>query len=84
MTEEFATLVYIDLKRSENRWPLKRPQRWSWVALSGDNFRVLARSSESYTNKGDCLDAVALLFGDGTNVFLRQSEKGNVALRRRA
>lgn len=79
-TTEFQPVLFVDLKCSKTRWP-GRPQRWYWVALNGNNFRRLARSSENYTNRQDCLDAVEQLFGSGTNVYLRQHEQGNVALR---
>lgn len=74
--------VFVDIKQSRKRWPLARPQRWYWIALSGDNMRRLGRSSENYTNRQDCIDAVWLLFGDDqSNVYMRQAEKGNEILR---
>lgn len=76
-----APLIYVDVRQSKSRWPLIRPQRWYWVALNGNNFHTLARSSEMYTSRYDCLDAVAQLFGTTSNVYLRQHEKGNAALR---
>lgn len=79
---EFPPLVYVDLKQAPKRLTFKgRQQRWYWVALSGDNFRVLARSSERYTNRNDAVKAIHLLFGDHVNVYLRQSEQGNQVLR---
>ena len=75
------SLVYVIVKQAPlSRLPF-RPQRWYWVAKSGDNQKVLARSSERYTNYGDCLHAVHLLFGDGTSVYRRQAERGDVMLR---
>lgn len=57
-------------------------QPWRWVAKSGDNQKAMARSSERYFNKTDALHAIHLLFGSGSNVFLRQAEFGNENLRR--
>jgi uncharacterized protein YegP (UPF0339 family) len=71
-------VIYVDLVKSK----LPRKQPWRWVAKSAGNQRKLATSGEWYSNLQDALDAIALVWGDGTNVFLRQSEKGNVALRR--
>jgi hypothetical protein len=76
-----ATLIYVDLKKSRRLWPRKRPQRWFWVAKNGGNQKRLARSTETYTNKADCIEAIYALFGDGSNVYLRQAEIGNVNLR---
>lgn len=77
-----STLVYIDLyqKRSLTRL-LGRPQPWRWRALNGDNFRVLAVSSEAYTNRADALAAIEELFGTSSNVYRRESEQGNTELR---
>lgn len=74
-------LIYVDLQKATSRWPLKRPQRWSWVARNGNNMRILARSSESYTNRQDCLDAITQLFGNESNVYKRETEMGNQLLR---
>lgn len=76
-------LVYVDIKQVKN---LKhtitgRPQPWHWVARSGQNWRVMARSSERYTNRQDCIDAATLLFGPEVTVYLRQQGQGNVVLR---
>lgn len=60
---------------------LGRPQRWRWVARNGSNFRVLAVSSENYTNKSDCVAAIEQLFGTGSDVYRREPETGNVRLR---
>jgi hypothetical protein len=75
-----STLIFVDIKRSRTRFP-GRPQRWFWVALNGNNFRRLARSSENYTNRQDCLDALKQLFGSDANVYKREAEVGNVCLR---
>ena len=76
-----ASLVYVDIRQSSTRWPWKRPQRWFWVALSGDNRRVLGQSSEKYTNRLDCVNAARILFGTSSNVYRREPETGNVTLR---
>lgn len=77
-------LVFVDVYRSRT-WRSDerrgRPQTWRWRAINGNNQRRLAASSEAYTNKQDCLDAIAQLFGSETNVYLREAEHGNVALR---
>jgi uncharacterized protein YegP (UPF0339 family) len=82
---ELPPVVYVDLFQSENdtaRAPkAARPQLWRWRAFNAGNFERLAVSSEAYTNRQDCLDAIEQLFGSRTNVYLRQHEKGNVALR---
>lgn len=57
-------------------------QRWRWVARNAGNQKILARSSERYTNESDCRKAIDQVFGPNVNVFLRQPERGNVALRR--
>jgi uncharacterized protein YegP (UPF0339 family) len=75
-----SPVIYVDLIKSK----LPRKQPWRWVAKSAGNQKKLATSGESYSNLQDALDAIALVWGDGTNVFLRQSEKGNIALRRPA
>lgn len=80
--------VYVDLIEVPEPAARKlipgRP-RWQpfrWVAKNADNRSVLARSSERYTNRQDCLNAIHQLFGDTTNVYLREPEKGNYPLRR--
>ena len=78
---EFPPVIFVDIKQSKTRFPLVRPQRWYWVALSADNFRKLGRSSEMYTNMHDAIDAALMLFGDEVNVFLRRHEIGNLTLR---
>lgn len=74
-------LVYVDLKKSKVRWPLKRNQPWYFVAINGRNMRRLARSTENYTNRADAVDAIWQLFANDSNVFLREAEHGNVNLR---
>lgn len=81
MAEGFPPLVFVYLYQSRSRKLLGRPQTWRWRALSGNNFRTMAASSESYTNRQDCLDAITQLFGADTNVYLRQHEQGNQPLR---
>lgn len=76
-----SPLIYVDLVRSSSRLPLRRPQRWKWIARSADNGRVLATSSERYTNRRDVEHAVELLFGADSNVYLREAEQGNRLLR---
>lgn len=73
----FPPVLYVDLMRSK----LPRRQRWRWVAKSADNQRKLATSGEFYTNRQDCLDAIALVFAAISTVYLRQSEQGNQLVR---
>jgi uncharacterized protein YegP (UPF0339 family) len=80
-------VLYVDLKQAPLSklipgWGLPgRPQRWRWVARNASNHKVMARSSERYTNKQDCLDAISQLFSPGTTVYLRQAEHGDECLR---
>jgi len=61
---------------------LGRPQKWRWVARDAGNHEVMAVSSESYTNRNDCLDAIETLFSEGTDVFLRTPDGGDQLLRK--
>lgn len=82
---EFPPVVYVDIKQAlSSIIPGRRQQRWHWVAKSAGNQRVLARSSERYTNRGDALYAVALLFSSASTVYLREAEHGNQLLRQAA
>lgn len=84
MSEEFAPVIFIDVYQSRQRYAAKvsgRPQTWRWRALSEGNRKKLASSGEAYTNLADLLHAVNLLFGPGSNVYLRQHEQGNQPLR---
>lgn len=78
-------LVYVDIyqamKTTAPDSPGGRPQHWRWRATNGNNHRVLAVSSEAYTNESDCLDAIQELFSNGTDVYLRQTEQGDQQLR---
>lgn len=89
MADEFAPVVFIDILRSKTLWPWRRPQRWYFVALSADNQKALARSSEMYTNREDAADAAWLAFSHKATAFLRQGgdtdldhQLGNVLMRR--
>lgn len=81
MTTPKYPLIYIDLYQSKPRKVFRRPQTWRWRALNAGNSRVLAVSSENYTNRDDAVSAVRQLFGSGSDVYLRQTETGNVMLR---
>jgi uncharacterized protein YegP (UPF0339 family) len=78
---EFPSVIYVDVKKSSIARVLRRPQPYYWIARSADNQKVLARSSERYTNYADVLHAIDLLFAAGTTVYRRESEKGNVPVR---
>lgn len=76
--------VYVDLHhrpRPVGFHPALRWQPWSWVALDGGNHKRLAVSSEKYTNRQDCLDAIRELFGTDTTVHLREPGAETVLLR---
>lgn len=77
-------LVYVDLFQAAAN-PLARlagrPQRWRWRAINGNNQRVLAVSSEAYTNEVDALNAIDELFGSRSDVWLRQQGESNLLLR---
>lgn len=81
MADGTPPLVFVDLYQGSSRKLLSRAQTWRWRALNGNNFRVLAVSSENYTNRQDCVDAIFQLFGNGSNVYLRQHEQGDLPLR---
>lgn len=69
-------VVYIDLVKAKYG-----RQKWRWVALNAGNQKILARSSERYFNRGDCLAAIEQLFGEGSIVYKREAEVGNQLLR---
>lgn len=76
--------IYVDLyevpaERGDGR-PTRRPQKWRWRALNSGNHRILAVSSESYTNETDAKDAIWDLFGGESNVTLRQAGKADQPL----
>lgn len=75
------SVVVVELKQSRTRWPLRRPQRWYWIARSGANGKVLAQSSEMYTNSGNAVDAIKTLFGADTEVHLKRPDNSGVILR---
>lgn len=79
---DIESLILVDLYQTPVlKRLLGRPQRWRWRALNGNNFRVLAISSEAYTNESDCRDAIYALFGNRSDVYLRQAGIGNRPLR---
>lgn len=57
-----------------------RYQGWRWVASAG-NGEVMAKSSERYTNRADCVDAIRLLFGAGSTVILHTDARLGEVLR---
>jgi uncharacterized protein YegP (UPF0339 family) len=85
MTGSTSALVYVDIFQGTinplARLTGRRQQRWRWRALNGDNYRVLAASSEAYVNREDCVSAIRQLFGSQSNVYLRAAEQGNLLLR---
>lgn len=82
MSTVFVDLIFVPEPLTRKLIPVrKRHQGWRWVARNADNRKVLARSSERYTNASDARMAIDQLFGPKTNVYLREPEHGNVALR---
>jgi hypothetical protein len=78
----FVDLIFVPESAARKLIPgRKRHQGWRWVAKNADNRKVLARSSERYTNASDARMAIDQLFGPNTNVYLREPEHGNVPLR---
>lgn len=69
--------ITVTIHKSRTRWPIRRPQRWHWVAKAA-NGRTLAHS-EQYTNRADCLQAAMTLFQ--ADVVLREDGKASVKLR---
>jgi uncharacterized protein YegP (UPF0339 family) len=70
-------VIWVDVYQGRKRLR----QAWRWRAINSGNGRVMANSGEAYTNLSDCEAAVRQLFGDGTTVYLRESEHGDVPLR---
>lgn len=56
-------------------------QPWRLAIKSGDNQKALFRSTERYSNRTDAIHAAELAFGERSNVYLREAEHGNRALR---
>lgn len=79
---EAPAVVFVDIKQAPLSRIPGRPQRWYWIAKSAGNQKRLARSTERYTNRADCVAAVWLLFHSSTTVFQREVEYGNIELRR--
>lgn len=59
----------------------RRHQVWRWRAINAGNGRILAQSSEAYTNEGDAIDAIDELFGSRSDVWLRQQGEPDLLLR---
>jgi uncharacterized protein YegP (UPF0339 family) len=79
------TTIYIDLYQTPRRLlhrVTRRPQRWRWTARDAGNSEAMGVTSESYTNRQDCIDAIQQLFSDNSNVWMREAEHGNLVLRR--
>lgn len=77
-------VIYVDLTQIPVNPLAKlagRAQRWRWRATNAGNGRVLAVSSENYTNRNDCLAAIDQLFGAFSDVYLRSAQEGNQLLR---
>lgn len=56
--------------KSKTVWPLRRAQKYYWHAKSSVNGQKLARSSDMYTNLGDCVAEMHILFDGATNVSI--------------
>ncbi|OBI95578.1 DUF1508 domain-containing protein [Mycobacterium sp. 1465703.0] len=61
--------------------PNSRPQRWRWRAINAGNNRIMAESSESYTNEDDAMDAIDELFGNRSDVWLQRAGETDLLLR---
>ena len=71
----------VDDIAAEYRIYKERFQPYRIIVTSGDNHEPLFRSTESYFNRADAIHAAQIAFGRGSNVYLREHEKGNVQLR---
>jgi uncharacterized protein YegP (UPF0339 family) len=74
-------VIYVDLKQRNPVARIVRAQNWYWIALNAGNGKQMARSKGYYTNQGDAYDAITQLFGNSTNVYLRQTEHGDLPIR---
>ena len=72
-------LYQVPDERDDGR-PTRRPQRWRWRAKNEGNGRILAVSSEAYTNEGDAQKAIYQLFGAESNVTLKQAGHADLVL----
>jgi uncharacterized protein YegP (UPF0339 family) len=70
-----ATKLMVSIRESHSVNPLKRARKqpWYWVLINTANNRVMARSSESYTNYADCESAAKLVNGGTVDVYLRHA-----------
>ncbi|KWX66832.1 hypothetical protein [Mycobacterium sp. NAZ190054] len=77
--EEFGEYIRAtdvhDLEAKYRRY-LDRFQPFRWVAKRTGNHEPLAKSTESYFNRGDCVDAITLLFVMSTGVELVTHDNG--------
>lgn len=64
--------VFIDVYQAKaNQIGRRRGQRWRWRARAAGNNRILAVSSEAYTNRDDAIAGIGLLFGPNSDIYLR-------------
>jgi len=78
-----TSVLFIDIQETSSNTIFKRARKqpFYWVAKNSGNGRVMAISSERYTNRQDCVDAARLIFGSEVNVYLRQENQPNQLLR---
>jgi hypothetical protein len=78
-----SPLIYVDLIKTPEPDDYTGPrwQPYTLMVKSGDNGAALFKSTEAYTNRDDAIHAVAIAFGPASNVYFRESEQGNVAVR---
>jgi len=69
--------VFVDIYESKKIW---HGRKWRWRAFNEGNREPMA-SGQAYMAEADAIAAVVQLFGDGSNVYLRRNEQGNVTLR---
>lgn len=73
MSAPAVTITLIHTPRPR-LWRGKRHQPWRWIARA-TNGRILAASSEAYTNRADAVEAIWLLFGTGSEARLLSDER---------
>lgn len=60
--------IEVAVKKSKTKWPSKRAQKYYWIATLKRNGKVLARSSEMYTNHLDCFNAALSTFKNSVEI----------------
>lgn len=74
-TQKIPVLL-VDMRR--RRFAIRkatREQPWYWVVKVEGNRKTLGKSSEFYTNRLECEEAIIKVFAASTTVFLRRFER---------